>query len=438
MIQKNTSTPPPLPSGGKREPPKPMLLADYLEKEFIPAVTKSKTAKYLSAARRAVQFFGEFVDDRLVDKIDRDTLRTFGQRLCDDGYTKRSADDYRCVVAAIVRHYNQGFTSDLRTLNRVSFPDLDWSDQTLLRVVYEDRYLPERLARRSDQTKKHYRLSLENLDTFLGHPARLGDLTDRNVAGMLTWLVDSGRCPRTANNRRDYLLAFWRWCARKNLVDEWPDIDPLAEPKTIPRAWTAEQLERLLRACGEQEGRLAGISASTWWTALHGVFWDSGERTGAVLQLRLEDYDPATGELFVPAEIRKNPVDKLYILTDPTRAELAKMLTPERDLLFAFPFCLGTFYNHYTKLLKSAGLPHGRRDKPQKMRRSFASHLEAAGGNATEALGHSARSVTINSYLDERVVKREAPNKLLFDIATPNDNGEQNGKAADNGKAVSP
>ena len=176
------------------------------------------------------------------------------------------------------------------------------------------------------------------------------------------------------------------------------------------------QLERLLRACGEQEGKIAGVSASTWWTALHGVFWDSGERTGAVLQLRLEDYDPATGEVFVPAENRKIPVDRLYVLTDPTRAELAKMLTPERDLLFAFPWCLGTFYNHYTKLLKSAGLPSTRQDKPQKMRRSFASHLEAAGGNATEALQHSSRRVTERSYIDPSIVKKPAPNRLLFRI----------------------
>ena len=50
------------------------------------------------------------------------------------------------------------------------------------------------------------------------------------------------------------------------------------------------------------------------------------------------------------------------------------------------------------------------------MRRSFASHLEAAGGNATDALQHSSRRVTKESYLDERIVKSEAPNRLLFDI----------------------
>ena len=38
----------------------------------------------------------------------------------------------------------------------------------------------------------------------------------------------------------------------------------------------------------------------------------------------------------------------------------------------------------------------------QKVRRSFATHLEVAGGNATEALLHSLRSITENRYFDGR------------------------------------
>lgn len=282
--------------------------------------------------------------------------------------------------------------------------------------LFRDLYSPAKLASRSAQTKKHYRLSLENLDTFLSRRARLADLTDQNVAGMLAWLVDSGRSVRTANNRRDYLLAFWRWLNRHGHTKRWPDVDKLVEPHVIPQAWTTEQLGRLMKASGERTGRICDIEASVWWSAIHNFWWDSGERTGATLQIKLADYDATTGELFVPAEIRKTPVDRRYMLTDPTRAELSKMLKPDRDLLFPIPGCVATFYHHYTVLLKSAGLPFTRHDKPQKMRRSFASHLEAAGGNATEALGHSARSVTERSYIDPSIVQKPPPNRLLFRI----------------------
>jgi len=80
---------------------------------------------------------------------------------------------------------------------------------------------------------------------------------------------------------------------------------------------------------------------------------------------------------------------------------------------FEFPGCRATFYGHYTRLLKAAALPSGRKFKPQKIRRTFASFLELAGGDATEALGHSSRKVTKQSYLDQSIVKRSVPNKLL-------------------------
>ena len=54
-----------------------------------------------------------------------------------------------------------------------------------------------------------------------------------------------------------------------------------------------------------------------------------------------------------------------------------------------------TFYNHYKKLLELAGLPYvPHKSGLQKVRRTFASHNEAAGGNSTQALSHTSRRVT--------------------------------------------
>lgn len=400
-----------------------MQLGTYFETKYIPAVTKSKT--YIARMRRAVHLFVEFAGDRLIGQIDDDALRAFTQHLCDDGFLKRSAGDYQMRISQLVRHHTEGSVTNLLRRPRINLPNIDWNDTSLLRVVFEERYVPERISLRSDQTRKLYRLALSNLDEFLGHSARLSDLTDVNVVGMMGWLINTGRGVVTANNRRNYLLAFWRWCARKKLVDEWPDVDPLEVPDTMPTTWSQEQLVKLFDACANQTGRIGSVEASLWWLAIHLFWWDSGERTGATFKLEWEHFDPSTSAMYVPGDVRKTGKQALYELKPQTVAAFEAIRKPERQLIFEIPFCVGTFYNHYTKLLRSAGLPHGRRDKPQKMRRSFASHLEAADGNATEALQHSMRSVTINSYLDERVVKREAPNKLLFDIKA---NG--NGKAA--------
>ena len=76
-----------------------------------------------------------------------------------------------------------------------------------------------------------------------------------------------------------------------------------------------------------------------------------------------------------------------------------------------------SFYNHYKRLLKLAGLPYEKqRSGLQKVRRTFASFIEAAGGNATAALAHTARSVTEKSYLDPRLIAAPPANEILFDL----------------------
>ena len=63
--------------------------------------------------------------------------------------------------------------------------------------------------------------------------------------------------------------------------------------------------------------------------------------------------------------------------------------------------------------MQRAGLPDTREYKFHAIRKSTASHYEAAGGNATELLGHSSRKVT-QGYLDPRIVRTKPAVELLF------------------------
>lgn len=124
-----------------------------------------------------------------------------------------------------------------------------------------------------------------------------------------------------------------------------------------------------------------------------------------------------TGVLHVPAKVRKGgKKSATYQLKPKTMVTLSRMLVPQRKSLFDFVGNICTFYTRYEELLKSAGLPHDRTCKPQKMRRSFATHIEALGGNATKALNHSRRSVTEKSYLDKTILSSDSENRLLFDL----------------------
>ena len=96
--------------------------------------------------------------------------------------------------------------------------------------------------------------------------------------------------------------------------------------------------------------------------------------------------------LSVPPSVRKGRRKAArYVLPDAVVASLKELRAYVSDArIFAAPWknVASSFYGHYTQLLKSAGLPSGRDFKPQKLRKTFASFLEAAGGDATTALGH--------------------------------------------------
>lgn len=59
------------------------------------------------------------------------------------------------------------------------------------------------------------------------------------------------------------------------------------------------------------------------------------------------------------------------------------------------------------------GLPDNRLYKFHAIRKSVASHYEAAGGNATELLGHTSRKIT-RAYLDPRIVRKKSAIDVLF------------------------
>jgi len=294
--------------------------------------------------------------------------------------------------------------------------------------VFRDRFAPQYLRGKSKHTQKLHRTTLEWFERSIGHRATPKDLTDENAAIFLHWVETQPgrngkpRDPRTINNRRSYFFCFWRWCARKGLVPTWPDVAPLPEPEKNPTAWKLHEIAEIFRACRQSgdrpvKGVGSDIPAKYWWQALHYIWWDTGERTSATLAIKLAWIDFETGTLHIPAAYRKGrKKPATYRLKAKTLAMLNKIREPQRELLFDFQQSDDLFYKRYEELLQYAGLPFDRTCKPQKMRRSFATHLEAAGGNATEALNHSRRSITKQSYLDQTIIAPDSQNNLLCDF----------------------
>jgi integrase len=283
-----------------------------------------------------------------------------------------------------------------------------------LQNFYKDTFAPLFLRSRSDNTRRLYITSIRTFSRYLTRPATLHDLTDLTVNRFLDYYRHIPRSPFSVNKERSNLLAIWRFACRKGFIREWPDVAHEVEPERIPQAWTADQIAKLLAACERIPGTIGGVAAAAWWSALHLVCWDTGERIGAVRDLEWAHADLAGGYILVPAELRKGKRhDRLYKLAPDTVETLKAMQQPDRKAIFPWPYCRTYLWNRYTRLLSQAGLPTNRYSKFHRMRRSVASHFEAAGGNATELLGHSSRSVTL-AYLDPRIVPRQHAVDLLF------------------------
>jgi len=280
-----------------------------------------------------------------------------------------------------------------------------------LQEFFEAYYLPLRLRARSTNTIRLYRHSVRSFGRYLDRPAELKDLTDDVVSAYLAWLVSRKLSPYTVNKERSQLLAIWNYAARKGHVSTFPDVQHERVPQRVPQAWTHDELSRLIDACRGQSGTVSGIPASDWWVAIHRVIWDTAERIGAVLQLTWRGYQAPW--LLIPAETRKGRrEDKLLKLGQDTQAALERIRTPRRKPIFPWGRCPTSLYYEYGQILRRAGLPDDGRCKFHRMRRSVASYYEAAGGNATELLGHTSRRTT-RSYLDPRIVTTTNPCDVL-------------------------
>jgi len=286
-----------------------------------------------------------------------------------------------------------------------------------LTTFYERQFAPLKLRSRSDNTKRLYQTTLRNFAKFLCRAPTLRDFSDETVSRFLGWLRERGRSPYTVNKERSNVLAMWRFACRKNLVHDWPDVEPDVEPERVPVAWTEGEVLRLFRCVQTVPGRVGQTPASAWWLALLLVCWDTGERIGGVIHLLWRDVDLVGGWVLSPAEIRKGKkADRLYKLAADTVTAL-RAIRPARvlvdDPVFPWPYGHTYLWDAYGRLLRRAGLPHDSRSKFHRIRRSVASYYEAAGGNATELLGHSCRRVT-KRYLDPRIVERRFAVDLLF------------------------
>ncbi len=267
--------------------------------------------------------------------------------------------------------------------------------------VLEQQYFRLNTRIDSEITRRHYRRAVHWLGEMLGRPARVDDLTDSHLVGLLNWLrATRNQAPRTANGTHQRLAALWRWCRDRDLVRGGPTVAALKVAAKVPRCWKDEEITRLVQAADAANGSICGMPARVWWLTLLALEMDTGARAGELLALDWSWIDWDSRTLTVDASVRKGGV--AYMVYG-LRAETIRWLAAIRKdsgLILAWQGDRSRYYQRWKSLLEAAGLPRGRDRVTHCLRRTFATLLERAGGNATVALGHANRATTLKSYID--------------------------------------
>lgn len=254
----------------------------------------------------------------------------------------------------------------------------------------------------SPRTQKLYTYTIKSFSDFLGHPAEIEDLNELSVAGFLA-SREITCSPATVAKDRAQLRALWEFACRRKLKSEWPVIRSIRVPLPLPDAWTIQEFSRLLFTVQNEQGLIAGMPKRLYWKALLLVCYDTAERIGSVMQIRVSDV--SSSSVLFRAEHRKNKTrDIIRGLGLDTHNAIHAIRFPEREVLFPFPYKnINYIYRLFGDILKRAGLPSNRRTKFHKIRRTSASFFEAAvPGSAQKLLDHSSPKTT-ERYLDPRV-----------------------------------
>ena len=246
------------------------------------------------------------------------------------------------------------------------------------------------------KTMQLYAMLLDRLRAFLGHEPTVADLDDLVISRYLrerATHVHRGKTIRPASVQKDKVMlqAVWNLAARKRWAKDFPELPRIKVAKSIPtgRAYTAEDVSRIIRRARHRRGSTGGRPSAWWWPTLIYMAYCTGERATALLSLRWQEIDLQRRRVRFLGETRKG---QTHDIERDFTSDLAEMLAMHRgqpeDLVWPWDRCRGSLWTSLKLLCRLADVRyrgfHG-------FRRTRASYAALAGGAAaaTQVLDHS-------------------------------------------------
>lgn len=246
-------------------------------------------------------------------------------------------------------------------------------------------------------TVKLYEMLWDRFERFLGRPATAEDFDDLVVAKYLRWRAETiawgNRKPSPASVRKDRVMiaAVWTYAARKRIASEFPELPRIKVPARLPvgRAYTADDVTKLIRAAKRRIGKVGGLPAKWWWPTLIYAAVCSGERFSALTALRWGQVDLERCRIVLLGSTRKGSTRDIERAITPQLAKmLARFQRGPDELVWPWDRRSKSQWASLQCLCRSAGVKyrgfHG-------LRRTAASYAALRGGTAAASalLDHS-------------------------------------------------
>lgn len=290
-----------------------------------------------------------------------------------------------------------------------------------LATVFHDKYLPQRIPGCADSTLRGYHITLRLFDRFLKRDARLSDLNNATVARFLVDRLQVDRVARvTASRDIACLKAIWSWACRHGMLKKWCDLAPIGVVTPTPVALTQKELHRVWQAIQAETkpvviscSPLLEVAAPVWWSAIFLLAWDTGERFTPLFEVHEGSLDLEGRWVRFPAASRKGGVaDNVKPISVDTVAAIERLLScyPRRcynTRVFRWALNKSLVWRALGRIMHRAGLPDSREFKFHVIRKSVASHLTAAGGDAQRMLCHASGTTTEKHYHDPKIVHND-------------------------------
>lgn len=266
--------------------------------------------------------------------------------------------------------------------------------QLLISFAY--RYWATRDASIGWQNQLRY--VVVHFSKFIGRPATFDDLTVDNVNAWIAEMCASKLSKQSCRSKRRVLLVLWRAAADRDLAPMLPErkIRKVKAPPLIPKAWTADEMRRLIATCRELRGPRNGDFPARFWLAFVLVAYNTGLRLSDLVRLRFDDIGADGGFTIIQ---QKTGFPVTCHLKPATLAAVAN-LAGRGDRIFAYH--LQTMQAQFKHIVRRAGLV----GSIKTLRRTAATLCECATpGSASALLGHRDPALAVRHYLDPRQVQ---------------------------------